>query len=337
LAALKTANASVVRDAGAAVQTAPKTKRNVILGVLLGLFLGVGLAFLREALDTRVRSAEAIGERLELPLLARLPAPSKRLRAENRLTMLADPGGVQAEAFRMLRTNLEFASLGKTAKIVMVTSATEQEGKSTTIANLAVALARSGKHVVLVDLDLRRPFVDRFFDVVEGPGLTQVALGIAPLGGAITRVAISGVDPVLYSDSNGNGNGHKPQLGALDVLPSGPIPPDPGEFVGTARLTEILEHLREHADIVLVDAPPLFHVGDGLVLSAKVDAVMVVTRLDVMRRGMLTELKRLLDTMPAEKLGFIVTGADEEDSYGSAYAGYYYARPYERKKAETRA
>ncbi|HEV7564989.1 MAG TPA: Wzz/FepE/Etk N-terminal domain-containing protein [Microbacteriaceae bacterium] len=341
LAALKTANASVVRDAGAAVQTAPRTKRNLVLGVLLGLFLGVGLAFLREALDTRVRSAESIGERLELPLLARLPAPSKRLRAENRLAMLAEPSGVQAEAFRMLRTNLEFASLGKKAKIVMVTSATEQEGKSTTIANLAVALARSGKHVVLVDLDLRRPFVERFFDVAEGPGLTQVALGIAPLGRAITRVAISGGDPVLYPDSNGNGNGngngHKPQVGALDILPSGPIPPDPGEFVGTARLTEILEHLREHADIVLVDAPPLFHVGDGLVLSAKVDAVMVVTRLDAMRRGMLTELKRLLDTMPAEKLGFIVTGADEEESYGSGYAGYYYARPYERKKAETRA
>jgi Mrp family chromosome partitioning ATPase/capsular polysaccharide biosynthesis protein len=336
LAALKTANASVVRDAGAAIQTAPKTKRNVILGVVLGLFLGVGLAFLREALDTRVRSAEVIGERLELPLLARLPAPSKRLRAENRLTMLAEPGGVQAEAFRMLRTNLEFASLGKTAKIVMVTSATEQEGKSTTVANLAVALARSGKHVVLVDLDLRRPFVDRFFDVVDGPGLTQVALGIAPLGSAITRVAISGVDPVLYPTQNGNGNGHKAQAGCLDVLPSGPIPPDPGEFVGTARLTEILEHLREHADIVLVDAPPLFHVGDGLVLSAKVDAVMVVTRLDVMRRGMLTELKRLLDTMPAEKLGFIVTGADEEESYGSGYDGYYYQRPYERENVGTR-
>jgi Mrp family chromosome partitioning ATPase/capsular polysaccharide biosynthesis protein len=341
LAALKTANASVVRDAGTAGQTAPKTARNLILGIVLGLFLGVGLAFLREALDTRVRSAEAIGERLELPLLARLPAPSKRLRAENRLAMLAEPSGVQAEAFRMLRTNLEFASLGKTAKIVMVTSATEQEGKSTTIANLAVALARSGKHVVLVDLDLRRPFVERFFDVAEGPGLTQVALGIAPLGRAITRVAISGGDPVLYpaSNGNGNGNGHKPQVGALDILPSGPIPPDPGEFVGTARLTEILEHLREHADVVLVDAPPLFHVGDGLVLSAKVDAVMVVTRMDVMRRGMLTELKRLLDTMPAEKLGFIVTGADEEESYGygSGYSGYHYQRPYERKKAGTRA
>jgi Mrp family chromosome partitioning ATPase len=298
---------------------------------LLGLFLGVGLAFLREALDTRVRSAEAIGAKLELPLLARLPAPAKKLRGESRLTMLADPSGPQAEAFRMLRTNFEFASLGKEARVVMVTSATEQEGKSTTIANLAVAMARAGQHVVLVDLDLRRPYIDRFFDLGSRPGLTQVALGVAQLGEAIVRVPISGSDTLasLNGNGNGNGNGNRRALGALDVLPSGPIPPDPGEFVGTARLTEILEHLRAHADVVLIDAPPLFHVGDGLVLSSKVDAVLVVTRLDVMRRPMLGELSRLLHTMPAHKLGFIVTGAEAEEGYSDAYGGaYYYSRPY---------
>ncbi|MDX6452116.1 MAG: tyrosine-protein kinase [Gaiellaceae bacterium] len=343
LAALKTANASLVRASDTAVQTAPKTARNVILGILLGLFLGIGLAFLREALDTRIRSAEAIGERLELPLLARLPEPLKKLRGQNRLVMLSDPAGTQAEAFRMLRTNVEFASLGKDVKMIMVTSAVEQEGKSTTIANLAVAMARAGKHVVLVDLDLRRPFVDRFFDLAEGPGLTQVALGIVPLAQAITHVPISGGDPVLYAsqngNGNGNGNGNQSQGGRLDVLPAGPIPPDPGEFVGTARLAEILLHLREHADVVLVDAPPLFHVGDGLVLSGKVDAVMVVTRMDLMRRGPLGELKRLLDTMPAQKLGFVVTGSEAKSGYGSGYHDYYYPREYERRQeaVETKA
>jgi Mrp family chromosome partitioning ATPase len=97
--------------------------------------------------------------------------------------------------------------------------------------------------------------------------------------------------------------------------------------VGTDRLTEILEHLRGHSDIVLIDAPPLFHVGDGLVLSSKVDAVMVVTRMDVLRRPMLVELKRLLDTMPAHKLGFIVAGAETEEGYGYGYGGYHYYRP----------
>jgi polysaccharide biosynthesis transport protein len=347
LAALKTANASVVRDSEPAIQTAPRTKRNVVLGVLLGLFLGVGLAFLREALDTRVRSAEAIGEQLALPLLARLPEPDKKLRAANRLAMLADPSSLQSEAFRMLRTNVEFASLDKKAKVVMVTSATEQEGKSTTIANLAVALARSGKHVVLVDLDLRRPFIDKFFDLGGQPGLTQVAIGVAGLGQAVSRIALDSYESLLVPHANGNGstnrngNGNKEAIsaaGCLDVIPSGPVPPDPGEFVGTKRLTEILAHLGEHADIVLIDAPPLLHVGDGLVLSSKVDAVLVVTRMDVMRRPMLTELKRLLDTMPAHKLGFVVTGAEAEESYGGyGYGPQAYAYTHRETKVESKA
>ena len=125
--------------------------------------------------------------------------------------------------------------------------------------------------------------------------------------------------------------------GALDVLPSGPIPPDPGEFVGTARLAEILEHIRAHADVVLVDAPPLLHVGDGLTLSAKVDAVLVVTRMEMMRRPILGELERLLETMPANKLGFVVTGAEEEEGYGYGYGGYHYHRAYgPRQKESTR-
>jgi non-specific protein-tyrosine kinase len=250
--------------------------------------------------------------------------------------MIDEPTSVNAEAFRMLRTNVEFASLGKEARMLMVTSAMEQEGKSTTIANLAVALARAGQHVVLVDLDLRRPFVDRFFDLQGRPGLTQVAIGAAQLGDAIVRIPILGDDATLLPSSNGNGDGrHRPAIGALDVLPSGPTPPDPGEFVGSARLTEILEHLRGHCDVVLIDAPPLFHVGDALTLSAKVDAVLVVTNLQAVRRPMLTELKRQLETMPANKLGFIVTGAEAEESYGGYGYGYYYARPYAHKKVES--
>jgi Mrp family chromosome partitioning ATPase/capsular polysaccharide biosynthesis protein len=342
IAALKTANATLVRAAGTAQQTAPKTTRNVMLGLILGLFLGIGLAFLREALDTRVRSAEAIGEQLQLPLLARLPQPSKKLRAENRLVMLADPSSVHAESVRMLRTNVEFASLGKKAKVIMVTSATEQEGKSTTISNLGIALARSGKHVVLVDLDLRRPFVDKFFDLGDRPGITQVAIGAVSLDEAITRIPIVGRDSHARpaTTRNGNGNGFASQsVGTLDVLLAGPIPPDPGEFVGTARLASLLEHVAANADVVLVDAPPLLHVGDGLVLSSRVDAVIVITRMDVMRRPMLTELKRLLDAMPANKLGFVVTGAESEESYGGyGYGGRYYVRPYERQqKLETSA
>jgi Mrp family chromosome partitioning ATPase/capsular polysaccharide biosynthesis protein len=344
--ALQTANATVVKLPDSAAQVQPKPNRNAILGLLLGAVLGIGLAFLWEALDTRVRSAAEIGERLGLPLLARIPAPNRKLRGEDKLVMVEDPTGVQAEAFRMLRTNLDFATLGHEAQVIMVTSSVQQEGKSTTIANLAVALARAGKRVVLVDLDLRRPFVDRFFRL-DGPGVTQVALGHVTLDQAMATFVM--MDPRAASTNgsghgNGSGNGgrngrSKGHSVMLEVLPSGPIPPDPGEFVGTAALTEILEELRERADIVLIDAPPALNVGDAMTLSTKVDGIIVVTRMKTVRRQMLAELSRLLHGSPTAALGYIVTGADEEEGYGYGYGyGYdYYAKPYEQEKPRARS
>ncbi|MBA2447065.1 MAG: hypothetical protein H0V51_03470, partial [Chloroflexi bacterium] len=270
LEALQTSNAFVVRQAEAGVQVQPRPKRNAILGVLLGLALGIGLAFLRDAFDTRVRTAEEIGERLGLPLLARVPKPPRRLQKDDRLVMLADPTSIQAEAFRVLRTNLDFARLDRSVRSVMITSAVELEGKSTTIANLAVALARAGERVILADLDLRRPYVERFFDL-HGPGLTDVALGHAGLDEALVPILIPGAvgrngkvgayDTVQDVDSE--------RLGSLRVLPVGPLPPDPGEFVGSRRLEGILAELRERADTVLLDAPPVLHVGDAMTLSTK--------------------------------------------------------------------
>ncbi len=326
MAALKTANASVVRTAQSATQTAPKTLRNAVLGLLLGLLLGVGLAFLWEALDTRVRSSDEISTRLGLPLLAQLPEPPKRLRDASRLAMLVDPSGVQAEAFRMLRTNLQFVTLSGEARTVMITSAVAEEGKSTTIANLAVALARAGKRVTLVELDLRRPLLDRFFDLEPGrPGITQVALGDATLEEAVVPIPVRGPstgEDHHHTNGNGNGNGNGGGYAVLRVLTAGAIPPDPGEFMSSRKLGEILAELRSQSDIVLIDAPPLLQVGDGLALSAQVDGTLVVTRIDVLRRGMLGDLGRLLEAMPARKLGIVVTGVRHR-ALGYGYGGYY--------------
>jgi tyrosine-protein kinase len=332
--ALQTSNASVVQQGGQVVQTQPRTVRNGVLGLLVGVVLGLALAFLREALDTRVRSAEEISERLGgLPLLARVPAPPRKLSARNRLVMLESPAGPRAEAFRMLRTNLDFVTLDRDAQTIMVTSAVDQEGKSTTVANLAVALARAGKRVVLVDLDLRRPFLARFFDLA-GPGVTQVALGHVKLESALASIALTDAQPGAreasygYRAENGNGTGHV--AGTLEVLPSGPVPPDPGEFVGSKKLAEILAALRERADVVLVDAPPLLHVGDAMTLSSAVDGIVVLTRMKVVRRHMLHELARQLATVPTRVLGFVVADSGGEEGYGYGYGYAYSPRAPER-------
>lgn len=346
MSALQTSNASVVQNASKATLTQPKTSRNGILGLFLGIVLGIGLAFLWEALDTRVRSAQEIGARLGLPLLGRIPAPRKSLRESNRLVMLGDPSATEAEAFRMLRTSLEFATLGRDVRSIMITSAVEQEGKSTTIANLAVALARAGQRVILVDLDLRRPYLDRFFNL-QGPGITQVALGRATLEEALTQgtvaltvrparpaAAAASASAHVRVTANGNGYGDARALkGVLAVLPSGPTPPDPGEFVGTAALSELLVELRSLADVVLVDAPPVLHVGDALTLSSKVDGIIVATKMKIVRRHMLGELARQLAGSPTPVLGYVVTGAQEDGGYGYGYDDYGYApRPYERRE-----
>ena len=342
---LQASNANVVQTPTGATKISPRPKRSGVYGLLLGLVLGFGLAFMLEALDTRVRSVQEIGERLGLPLLARIPEPRRRLGSKHRLVMLEEPTGAQAETFRMLRTNLDFATLGQNTRAIMVTSAGEQEGKSTTIANLGVALARAGRRVVLVDLDLRRPFLATFFNL-DGPGVTQVALGHVDLEAALTRIAIIDPSPLKKprgkgdskADGNGNGNGHgngAPSYvrGMLEVLPSGPIPLDPGEFVATQALSDVLERLRERADVVLIDAPPMLHVGDAITLSTKVDGIIVVAKTKVVRRQMLGELARQLSSVPARVLGYIVTGSAKGEGYGYEYdyaygyrRGNYYSR-----------
>ncbi len=312
---------TVVSRAGGVIRVKPTPKKNALLGALFGFVLGCALAFLWEALDKRVRSAAEVEERLNLPMLSRLPPPTRRLSVGHRLAMLDDPSDVQAEAVRRLRVNLEFANLDMHARTLMITSSVEQEGKSTTIANLAVALARAGRDVALVDLDLRRPALSTFFGISTKAGVTDVVLGRLALDNALVQIQLA-----VAPTTNGGRTGYGARSGAgrLAVLPAGELPANPGEFVGTTALEGVISDLRERFDLVLLDAPPMCVVGDAMTLSAHVDAVIVVARLGLVDRPTLDDLARELHSSPALKLGFILTGGDRSDYYGkSGYDGYY--------------
>jgi|1186.fasta_scaffold00542_3 capsular exopolysaccharide synthesis family protein len=307
-------NAAVADKATDAPKIRPTPVKTGIIGAILGLIVGVGLAFLSNALDTRIRSAEDLAEILGLPLLARISAPPRSLQRANDLAMMSEAPGVHAESYRKLRTSFDFANLRHQAQTVMITSALPQEGKSTTIANLAVALARSGRQVALVDLDLRRPILASFFDLEGQPGVTDVVLGSVSLEEALTSISLD--------ESGMERRRATRDPGSLEVLPAGTIPPDPAEFASSPGLADVLADLKERTDVVLVDAPPVLAVSDAMTLSATVDAMIVVARANLVRRPMMTELRRQLAAAPCLKLGFVFTDAEADEQYGYGYYGY---------------
>ena len=309
LETLQTSNATVVKLPLRAPQVSPQPIRNGLFGLAFGVIIGLGLALLVDALDTRVRSGNEIAARLGIPLLGRLPEPPKKVRERQKLVMLAEPHGRQAEAFRMLRTNIELANIDEDVKMIAVASALPSEGKSTTVANLAVAAARGGQRVALVDLDLRKPMLATFFDAPDPWGVIDVALGRVLLADALLRMNVAG-----FLDHDGHDVRETPSR--LDVLFAGRIPPNPGEFISSRRLADILAQLRADYDLVLIDTPPMLSVGDTLALSAHVDALMLVSNLALTRRGELHELLRTLAFARCEILGTVLTGSGAIDGYG---------------------
>jgi len=324
LSTLQTARAKVVKEAAGAVQIEPNPSQKGVIGLLLGIALGLGLAFLREALDTRVRSTREIADRLGMPLLGRLPRPPQAFRRSPGLVTVTDPHGRHAEAIRMLMSNIDLVNLEHGAESIMLTSALEKEGKSTTAANLAVAFVRAGKRVILVDFDFRNSRIHHFFRLDQTPGLTELATGEITIEEALRPVDV-GVSSPFSTFSEQRADSPNPSTGTLRVIPSGAWTPDPAWIVGNA-FGSIVEQARQQSDFVIVDGPPLLLTGDAVEASARIDALLIVTRLNHVRRPMLDELERILRQSPAIKLGFVATDAETESGYG------YLARPYHRQQ-----
>lgn len=208
------------------------------------------------------------------------------------LIALRDPRSPAAEAYRALRTNIQFSSLDRKLRTILATSTAPNEGKTTTVANLAVTIAQAEQRVILVDCDLRRPSLHTVFGLPNEEGLTTLMLHE---GGRM---------PVQRTEVPG-----------LLVLTSGPTPPRPADVLGSKRMESVIESLRQHADVVLFDTPPVTAVTDAAVLATKVDGVLLVFRAGATKRDRAREARRLLDKVNANIVGVVLTDIKGEESY----------------------
>ena len=344
-AALQTSNAQLLREADRADKVAPRPARTGMFALVAALLLAIGLIAVLEALDTRVRTDTEIADTLGLPLLGRIAEESAGRRRVG-VAVLEEPDSAAAESYRILRANIEYANTELGSQIIMLTSSVRDEGKSTTVANLAASFARMGRHVVLVDLDLRRPSAHRRFSLPSSAvGLSDVVGGRVGLEAALVRVPIEarnrGADGARrIARWMGGTSAPRPvesvdaASAVLEVLPAGALPSDVGEFVGTKGVTEILESLRKRADIIFVDAPPVLEVSDPRTLMRHIDALVVVARLGVVRHQMLRELNRVLDASSAPTLGLVITGVEAVDDYTRQYERRDSGRLLEFERAE---
>lgn len=313
----------------------PKKKLNIIIGLLVGMGLGVGVVFLIEYLDNSIKSIEEL-ERSNVKVLGVIPGiateeldkqlkmrPDESVesfegrRIESRLVTHLEPKSPISEAYRSIRTNIQFAKLGKEIKTLIVTSSGPKEGKSTTVANLAITLAQLGNKTLLIDGDLRRPVVHSIFGVSKENGLTQYLIKNIPLGNVIKETVIKD----------------------LSVITSGLLPPNPSELLSGKSMDELLVKLRDKFDFILIDTPPVIAVTDAAVLSTKVDGTILVIKANETRKEAFDRAKGLLESVDANLIGAVLNGIKNDGKYGSSYYYYYYYSYYggDKKHRKTKA
>lgn len=281
----------------------PTPVRNAILGLAIGLLLGGIAALVFEYFDESIKSKDDL-ERFapDVPVLGMIPTTlGWKDRGESRVVSLTDPSSPSAEAYRTLRTSIRFLAVDKPLRTIQITSPNAAEGKSTTAANLAVALARAGERVVVVSCDLRRPRLHDFFGLSNEIGFTSVLLGETPLSSALQPVR---------------------QQGSLWFLASGPLPPNPSELLSSVRASETLSGLRAVADTVLIDCPPVLPVTDAAVISTKVDGTLLVVTAGSSTRKQVVRTVELLRQVGAPLVGCVLNNTPSEGGYSYVYHRY---------------
>lgn len=282
---------------------APQPERNAVIAGVLGLLLGVGLAFVREHFDDSVASKDDVDRvAAPLPVIGVIPAQSEwKDRDRPRVITVMEPRSPAAEAYRTLRTSVQFRGLEEPLRLIQVTSPSASEGKTTTLANLAVAFASSGQRVAVVCCDLRRPRVHEFFQIDNRVGFTTVMLGEVPLSAALQPV---------------------PKIENLWLLPSGVVPQNPAELLGTRQAANVFNALGAQFDLVLVDCPPVLPVADAAILASRMDGTLLVASAGSTTRTSLRRALEALEQVDAPLLGVVLNGVTAEGGYG--YSGYYY-------------
>lgn len=286
------------------VSISPKRKTDALLGAFLGLLIGLGLALLLDYLDDRIRNKEQLHAVTgRLPLLGEIPEfDNWKGHAEKAVIAAERPKSAAAEAYRSLRTAVQFIGFDAGhANVIQVTSPMENEGKTTTVIDLAVTMASSGTRVMVVSCDLRRPGLHRYFNAPNSIGLSSVLAG--------TETA----DSVIVTSQE------FPNLGCL---PSGPVPPNPSELLGSPRLAELFVTLRASYDVILVDSPPVLPVTDAIVIAQVVDVVVLVARAGQSHARSVSRALELLSNVDAPVKGVILNAVAVEHSR----SGYGYGR-----------
>jgi capsular exopolysaccharide synthesis family protein len=306
--AVTTGGVQVVTPATApSAPSSPKPSRNAVLGFILGLLFGIGVAFVVEHLDDTVYEKEEL-ERL-VPgtrVLALIPmVGSWKNKGRTFVVTRSEPNSIASEAYRSLRTSLQFIAHETKAKVMLVTSPTESEGKTTTVANLGVVLANAGERVAIVSCDLRHPRVGSFLGLNEQVGLTAVLLGQRSL------------DEVLQA---------VPGVKGLSMLATGERPSDPTGVLSSDRLAGVLDDLRQQFDVVLVDSPPVLPVTDAAILAQAVDATLLVVAAEQTRRKDLRRAIEALSLVQATVVGVVLNEVTMSTGYGygkrSGYSSY---------------